>query len=135
MNPALSVVFLTTLTGLGQGLFAMVMLGHVAGAQTRYLLLGSSTAVLLATLGLFASFFHLGRPERAWRTAMQFRTSWLSREVIALPLFMGLVLLYWLAVRTGWGGAVMIGLLALVACIGLWICTAMIYMCIKFIQE
>ena len=31
---------------------------------------------------------------RAWRAAAMWRTSWLSREVIVLPVFMGLVLLY-----------------------------------------
>jgi DMSO reductase anchor subunit len=80
MNPALSVVFLTTLCGLGQGLFVMTLLGHLVGAQPRYLLLGSGLALVLAALGLVASFFHLGRPERAWRAIRQVRTSWLSRE-------------------------------------------------------
>jgi len=39
--------------------------------------------------GLLASFFHLGHPERGWRAASKWRTSWLSREVIALspPVF------------------------------------------------
>src|SRR6186997_1050399 len=116
MNPALSVVFLTTLSGLGQGLFAMVVLGHVLGARPRFLLLGSLIALLLALLGLVASFFHLGRPERAWRAIAQYRTSWLSREVIALPLFMGLVALYWLGVKLEWSAALAIGFLALAAC-------------------
>ena len=135
MNPAYSVVFLTTLCGMGQGVFIMVLLGHLLGAQPRFLLMGTVAALVLAALGLVASFFHLGRPERAWRAVAQFRTSWLSREVIALPLFMLLVFLYGLSVWSGWGGAFLLGLLALAACIALWVCTGMIYMCIKFIQE
>lgn len=135
MNPALSVVFLTTLCGFSQGLFVMTFLGHLIGAQPRYLLLGTSFTLVLSALGLIASFFHLGRPERAWRAIAQFRTSWLSREVIALPLFMGFVALYWLALRAGWSGAGLIGVLALAACVLLWICTGMIYMCLPFIQE
>ena len=48
----------------------------------------SLIALLLTGAGLIASFFHLGRPERAWRTIAQWRTSWLAREVIVLPAFM-----------------------------------------------
>ena len=58
---------------------------------------GSLLALALLALGLGASFFHLGHPERAWRTATKWRTSWLSREVIVLPAFMGVVFLYGLA--------------------------------------
>ena len=57
--------------------------------------LGSLVSLLLLIAGLFASFFHLGHPERAWRAASQWRTSWLSREVIALPAMMGLVAAGW----------------------------------------
>jgi sulfite dehydrogenase (quinone) subunit SoeC len=135
MNPALSVVFLTTLCGMGQGVFIMVLLSHLIGAQPRFLMMGTVATLILSALGLVASFFHLGRPERAWRAVAQFRTSWLSREVIALPLFMLLVFLYGLSLSSGWGGAFLVGLLALAACIALWVCTGMIYMCIGFIQE
>jgi DMSO reductase anchor subunit len=40
-------------------------------------------SVALVTLGLLSSTFHLGRPERAWRSLSQWRSSWLSREGIA----------------------------------------------------
>ena len=39
--------------------------------------------------GLFASVFHLGQPTKAWRVWMGWRTSWLSREAIALNAFAG----------------------------------------------
>ena len=39
--------------------------------------------------GLVASVFHLGRPGKAWRIWMGWRTSWLSREAIVLNLFAG----------------------------------------------
>lgn len=135
MNPALSVVFLTTLSGMGQGLFTMVVLAQIAGARPHFLLLGSMIALVLTLLGLVASFFHLGRPERAWRAVAQFRTSWLSREVIALPLFMSFVALHALAVWFGWPASLLIALLGLAAGVALWICTGMIYMCIPFIEE
>jgi DMSO reductase anchor subunit len=63
------------------------------------------------------------------------RTSWLSREVIVLPAFAGSVLLYGIAGTAGWIWAPTIGLLALLCCIALFICTGMIYACLKFLQE
>ena len=105
MNPAFSVIFLTTLSGAGQGLLLALYGAEVAArldmidapAHRDFFALGSLVAVLLAGLGLVASFFHLGRPERAWRSAAMWRTSWLSREVIALPAFMAATALYGLA--------------------------------------
>ena len=92
MNPAFSVIFLTTLIGTAQGLFVAVFGAQLAGrAAPAFVLLGTAAALALAGLGLLASFFHLGHPERAWRAASMWRTSWLSREVIALPLFMASV--------------------------------------------
>ena len=143
MRPAFSVVFLTTLIGAGQGLF-LALYGAEVGARlglidpppaSRVLVVGSAFAVALAALGLFASFFHLGRPERAWRSAAMWRTSWLSREVIALPLFMAAVAAYGAAHHFGWSATLAVGALALAACLALFVCTAMIYACIKFLQE
>ena len=142
MRPAFSVVFLTTLTGAGQGLFlALYAAEFLAGPDlTRpfapsFVALGAAIACVLAALGLVASFFHLGRPLRAWRSAAKWRTSWLSREVIALPLF--------IAACAAWGAAHLraptlvpaIGAAALAACLALFVCTAMIYACIRFLQE
>ena len=96
MRPAFSVVFLTTLIGAGQGLFLALYMAEGGAAlgwieevpASRFFVTGAIVSLTLAALGLVASFFHLGRPERAWRSAAMWRTSWLSREVIALPLFM-----------------------------------------------
>jgi DMSO reductase anchor subunit len=103
-------------------------------------------ALAMLVVGLGASFLHLGRPERAWRAAAMWRTSWLSREVIVLPAFMGLVALWWAVLwLQGAGGAgASQGLAATpaplaVAALGLaallWLCTAQIYACLRFIQE
>ena len=142
MRPAFSVVFLTTLIGAGQGLFLALYGTDLAGraglapvAGARFLLIGAALAVALAGLGLVASFFHLGRPERAWRSAARWRTSWLSREVIALPVFMAGVTAYGFATLRGYAAAPAIGGFALAACLALYVCTAMIYACIKFLQE
>ena len=142
MHPAFSVIFLTTLIGVGQGLFvalyaaeAGARLGWFAPANASFHTIGSFIAVAFLAAGLIASFFHLGRPERAWRAAAMWRTSWLSREVIVLPAFMASVFAYGLAHHFGRGETLVIGGLAIVLCFALFVCTAMIYACIKFLQE
>jgi len=143
MRPALSVVFLTTLIGAAQGLFLALYAAQTGAAMgllatqpaKRFLVAGSVVALGLCVLGLLASFFHLGRPERAWRTAAMWRTSWLSREVIALPLFMALAFAYGWSHYTNGGFSLAIGAFAWAACLVLFYCTAMIYACIKFLQE
>lgn len=157
MNPALSVILLTTLIGAGQGLFLALftaqsyalfgLLPKAADAQAFYTY-GSLIAALLLLAGLVASFFHLGRPERAWRTATMWRTSWLSREVIVLPAFMATVFAYGLAhysginpvlVTLGSGididATVVLGVLGTVLAFALFLCTAMIYASVRFLRE
>ena len=136
MRPAFSVVFLTTLIGAGQGLFLALYAADLAAPlPAGFAVVGGAAAVVLAGLGLFASFFHLGRPERAWRSAAKWRTSWLSREVIALPTFIATVVAYaWCELRAP-QYAHAIGAVALLACLALFVCTAMIYACIRFLQE
>lgn len=155
MHPAFSVIFLTTLIGAGQGLFlalfgaeALGLLGVLPAPSSEFLALGSVLALVFLVLGLVASFFHLGRPERAWRTATKWRTSWLSREVIVLPAFMGLVFLYgaahWFGVNPALGtlpgeypilATMLLGSLGALLAVVLYVTTAMIYACIKFLQE
>ncbi|GAB4176645.1 MAG: dimethyl sulfoxide reductase anchor subunit [Rhodocyclaceae bacterium] len=155
MRPAFSVIFLTTLIGAGQGLFLALYTGELYAffgllpAQGgRFLAAGSAVAVALLAAGLAASFFHLGHPERAWRSAARWRTSWLSREVIVLPVFMGLVALYGIAHAPGWnapviglpGGrqvdaALILGALGTAGAFALFVCTGMIYACLRFIRE
>jgi DMSO reductase anchor subunit len=156
MHPAFSVIFLTTLIGAAQGLFLALF---TAQSYAAFKLLpqpdahafygqGSLLALALAALGLGASFFHLGHPERAWRAASQWRTSWLSREVIVLPAFMGVVFLYGLAHWLEWhpvlttlpGGlpvdpTAILGVAGTVLAFALFVCTAMIYACLKFLAE
>jgi DMSO reductase anchor subunit len=157
MHPAFSVLFLTTLIGAGQGLFlalftvqtyALVGLLPPVVQPSSFYGWGSALALALLVAGLFASFFHLGRPERAWRSAAQWRTSWLSREVIVLPAFMGAVALYGLLHAVGWTPtlsalgsglpidlSIVVGIVATVLAFALFICTGMIYACLRFLAE
>lgn len=155
MHPAFSVIFLTTLIGAGQGLFLALFtvesyaaFGLLPPQDGSFYAVGSAIAIVLLVLGLIASFFHLGRPERAWRAAAMWRTSWLSREVIVLPAFMGTVFLYgvahWLDINpvlaTLPSGApvnitAVLGTLGTVLAFALFICTGMIYACLRFLRE
>lgn len=155
MKPAFSVIFLTTLIGAGQGLF-LALFTHQSYALFGLLPLqadsfygyGSVLALLFLAGGLIASFFHLGHPARAWRSATQWRTSWLSREVIVLPAFMGAVFLYGAVHLLGVkpvlatlpGGLVLdlgitLGVAGTLLAFALFVCTAMIYACLRFLRE
>ena len=83
MNPALSVIFFTTLSGAGYGLLAWTALGALIRQPARPLLLSLAIGLVLVTIGLLSSLAHLGQPQRAWRALSQWRTSWLSREGVA----------------------------------------------------
>jgi sulfite dehydrogenase (quinone) subunit SoeC len=149
MHPAFSVIFLTTLIGAGQGLFLALYCAEV-GARLGWLhdpgsgfyVGGAVIVCVLMALGLIASIFHLGRPERGWRAASRWRTSWLSREIIVLPLFVAGAALYGLAhwMPTGMAlelpvSTLAIGALTSVLSVALFLCTGMIYACLKFLQE
>ncbi len=155
MHPAFSVIFLTTLIGAGQGLFialflteSLGLLGMAPTQNGNFLALGTLASLILLGLGLIASFFHLGRPERAWRTATKWRTSWLSREVIVLPAFMGVVFLYGLAHWLNFNPTLLtlpgdravlvtvaLGMAGTLLAVALFVSTAMIYAAVKFLQE
>src|SRR6185436_18578528 len=139
MNPAFSVVVFTTAAGAGQGLVVALAIALLAGVPLATSSLRASllVAILLLVVGLASSFLHLGRPLRAWRAAAMWRTSWLSREVIVLPAFIALVALWWLAARESASTLARLALpfAAIVAALLLWYCTAMIYACLRFIEE
>lgn len=154
MKPAFSVIFLTTLIGAGQGLFLayysaewFVLLSILKPTQNDASAYAAALSFLLLVAGLVASFFHLGHPERAWRAAAMWRSSWLSREVIALPSAMLLILCY-AFVKLGamdmlifkLGGipislSTLFGFGAVLAVCALFVCTAMIYACLKFLRQ
>jgi DMSO reductase anchor subunit len=62
------------------------------------------------------------------------KTSWLSREVIALPALMLVTLLVYFCAANG-GVPKWLWIDLLICTVALWICTAKIYQCIRFIQE
>ena len=156
MHPAFSVIFLTTLIGAGQGLFLALFTGQlystielVEPQPDAFYAVGSLLSLALLLGGLAASFFHLGRPERAWRAAAMWRTSWLSREVIVLPMMMGIIFLYGVFHWAGWtqpwillgdgslpiDATFVLGMLGVLVALALFVSTGMIYASVKFLQE
>jgi DMSO reductase anchor subunit len=135
MRPAWSVLLLTTLIGAAQGLFLAFAATELLGEASRVLYVsGAAISLVLLAAGLGASFLHLGRPERAWRSAAMWRTSWLSREVIVLPAFMGVVFIWGVA---HWLGKPALGwtLAGVLLALALFVCTGMIYAGLRFLQE
>lgn len=139
MNPAYSVILFTTASGAGYGLLAL--LGWAGASHGRASTMGFAftsvgIALVLVTVGLLSSTFHLGRPERAWRALSQWRSSWLSREgVLAIATY-----LVALAFLTVWSGLVdapaliaPLGWLTAILCWFTVFCTAMIYASLKTI--
>jgi len=144
VRPALSVILLTTLIGCAQGLFVALValdLGMLGGiriepaALRAFVRESGLLACALLVAGLAASFFHLGRPERAWRAAAKWRTSWLSREVIVLPAFLAAVGTCALGPGAGDGMGFAAAVIGVVLAIALFVCTGMIYACLAFIAE
>ncbi len=143
MNPAFSVIFFTTLIGVGQGFFIslygvelLAQAGVVAIAdRSAFYGTGSILALLFLIAGLAASFFHLGHPERAWRAAAMWRTSWLSREVIVLPALMLAVVVYGASHYFGSSASLVAGGVGVLLALALFVCTGMIYACLRFLQE
>ena len=135
MRPAWSIIFFTTISGLGLGLAGWVVIGLLPLMTP-----GSVMGVGLATLsligaGLLSSTFHLGHPERAWRALSQWRSSWLSREgVLAVLVMAGLA--GWFATAYVGGRVPFWANLALLALIYLTVyATSMIYASLKTVAR
>ena len=142
MYPEMSLVFLTVLAGVGQGMFILLVILDAlflkSGEVTsRFLMAAGIASLIFPLLGMAASFFHLGNPMRGWKAILKWKQSWLSREVIFLPAFVGLDMLYLLLL---YGGApelyrLFAGFLGIVAAMGLYLSSAMLYAAIRFIKE
>jgi sulfite dehydrogenase (quinone) subunit SoeC len=131
MHPAISVIFFTVVSGVGLGLLFLLGLGLAVPAHPMAPFLFCAAAIGLASAGLLASTFHLGRPERAWRALSQWRSSWLSREgVLAfITLFaFGIYSLFWILSDTR---IVWLGALSAIFALATIIATGMIYTQLK----
>ncbi len=115
-HPEWPLVFMTVLTQVSVGAFLALFLGQLLYTLGFNLPKPNFTMALLAALpamiGLPLSALHLGRPGMAWMAMKNWRSSWLSREAIALGVFTALTTLVALLYYLGSDG---IGLLLLEA--------------------
>ena len=80
-QPHWPLVIMLVFTQAAVGLTVAAALAQATGSGvTKILLLAAFT---LLNIGLGAAPLHLGRPTKAWRAFLGWRTSWLSRELIA----------------------------------------------------
>jgi DMSO reductase anchor subunit len=133
MQPTYSVIFLTTATGAGYGLLALLGLLRAMGRlpdERAFGLFALGLALALISAGLLASTAHLGRPERAWRALSQWRSSWLSREGVLAMAGYGPAALFafaWLILQRNDGFWPLAGLAAAALSAATVYSTAMIY--------
>jgi DMSO reductase anchor subunit len=144
MHPAFSVIFFTTASGAGFGLFAWFGLMMSMGALYNRVPIGVALVLgaLFAVAGLFSSMAHLGQPTRAWRAFSQWRSSWLSREGVlslaCLSTALCIGILAWRSPDPDSSGFVVatptmrcLGVLLVLLSVATLACTAMIYASLK----
>lgn len=91
----LPLVFMTVLTQVSLGAFFALVLGNLLslfGLSTPNWIM-AAVAMAPAALGLPLSALHLGRPFLAMTAMKNIKSSWLSREALALGLFVGMMTL------------------------------------------
>ena len=81
MKPATSLIIFTVLSGYGFGLLFWLNLNlHSSEIFSNAVIF--PIAFIISAVGLIASTFHLGNPQRALLAFTQWRSSWLSREAV-----------------------------------------------------
>ncbi len=142
MHPVFSVIFFTVTSGAGYGLFVITALfnainpGNTLGSTG--VLVACVIALVLITLGLISSTFHLANPKNAWRAFSRVRTSWLAREGLLAVIFYPIAALYMLTIWKGLGGyswLVAISVLTAIWALTTIFSTGMIYACLKTIRQ
>lgn len=144
MHPALSVIFFTVVSGAGYGLFAFTAFFNAIHDDSplakSQILLFCGVALVLITMGLISSTFHLANPKNAWRAFSRFRTSWLAREGVLAVAFYPLALIYLYNVWQGTQASSSTVFLIYSVFVALWaiitvFSTGMIYACLKTIRQ
>ncbi len=134
MHPASSIIVFSTLSGAGFGLMAWLGIG-LGPDDPAFGFVACGLALAMAGIGLLASLWHLGNPQRAWRALSQWHTSWLSREgvlAVATLAAFGLYALLWVA---GAGRFLALGILAALLALATVYSTSMIYGSIKAVPR
>lgn len=140
MHPAKSVIYFTTMTGAGYGLFFwLAYLGFLDllpadNKIASFIILG--LCFFMVITGLLSSTGHLGHPERAWRAMSQWRSSWLSREgLLSIITFipMSIFAIFWFFFGQTSGSVGIVGLIGGLMALATVFTTSMIYASLKTI--
>ena len=139
MHPAFSVLLFTVTAGVGFGLlFCLLVSQHLFGAPSTLpdYLTQIGFAVMIYSIGLMSSTFHLANPKNAWRSFARFKTSWLSKEGVLAVMSYPILMLYVAALLKEWNElGVALAIILLLLLIALTVCTAMIYRSLKTIPQ
>jgi Fe-S-cluster-containing dehydrogenase component/DMSO reductase anchor subunit len=119
-----SLVVMLTLTQAAIGVFIGARLLPDGDAARG---IAAALGVSGAVAGLAAAIFHLGRPRWAFRAVLGLRTSWLSREIVAMSVFVALAASAVAADLLGASASGLLGDLGAVAGIAALYCSAMVY--------
>ncbi|MAF17887.1 MAG: DMSO reductase [Oceanospirillaceae bacterium] len=138
MHPAFSVLIFTVTAGAGYGLLGWLCANELFAWWALSIGMQISIgiiAMVLISIGLSASTWHLANPKNAWRSFSCFRTSWLSREAVFAILLYPIAALYAAAIYFQWDSVgIWAGLCLLFSFIIVFV-TAMIYASLKTIRQ
>jgi len=141
VHPAPSLVVFTTAAGAGYGMLFLLGIAAPFGflpAERWFGIAALGMALGFVSIGLAASTYHLGHPERAWRALTQWRSSWLSREgvaalatyAVAAPFALG-----WVVYQSAGGIWTIFAMLSAAGAVVTVACTGMIYASLKTIHQ
>lgn len=98
--PHWPLVWMLVLTQMGVGMLAFAP--FVPRSAQPVLVWASLCATLI---GLVASSLHLGQPTKAWRSFLNLRRSWLSREIVVFGLFLPTLAVTAFFISRPWSGS------------------------------
>lgn len=125
-DPHWSLVGFLVATQFAVGAVASIWLLELSGAGIPAW--AAVVPLMVAKIALAAAPLHLGRPAFAWRAVQGWKTSWVSREILAMTAFAGLAALYAAAMYFGRSERVWIGAAAAVVGLAAVATSARIYM-------
>ena len=134
MKPATSLIIFTVLSGFGFGLLFWLNLNlHSSEIFSNVVIF--PIAFLFSVIGLIASSFHLGNPQRALLSFTQWKSSWLSREAVLAVItlwtsFIHVILMVFYQIKFNW-----LGYVGAIFCVATILSTAMIYTQMKTVPR
>lgn len=134
MKPAISLILFTVLSGFGFGLLFWLNL-NLHSSEMFSNVVAFPIAFMVSVVGLVASSFHLGNPQRALLSFTQWRSSWLSREAVLavitlLTSFVHVILIVFYQIELS-----SLGYVAAAFCLATIFSTAMIYTQMKTVPR